>query len=247
MPPVSSASLPHAQSVNVGVPNVAQAPSGNGANVPEAASGQAPTTRHQAHSMFVEAPPTCANGWTEDPFGNCIPPTGGGGGVIGPVCPYNCGGTGGSGGSGGCITNPNALGCGGGPIAHTNGPAQYNDQCTNAAEQIGHPVPGLDPTDANRITDEYPVESGNFLVGYAYTTWGTSGNNGTAYFLAVGSVGAGVTVNSSLALPIGSDAFVEGSSAGSFLATLAKFVTNGAVPELKEPCFTSRWNGTYPG
>ena len=138
MPPVSSASLPHAQSVNVAVPNVAQAPSGNGANVPEAASGQAPTTRHQAHSMFVEAPPTCANGWTEDPFGNCIPPTGGGGGVIGPVCPYNCGGTGGSGGSGGCITNPNALGCGGGPIACVGTATTcQNIPCSGSPETIG--------------------------------------------------------------------------------------------------------------
>ncbi len=183
--------------------------------------------------------------------GPCVVVTGGGGPGDGggsnppPVNP--CSIAMGPGGAVSPLIRKCGSGGGGTPVATVLGPAQYNDQCTNAAEQIGHPVPGLAPTDANRITNEYQVDSGTFVAGYVYTTWGSSGNNGLAYFVGTGSVGAGVSINSSIALPVGTDSFIEGSKVGSILSAFVKFATNGVVPTLQKACFTSPWNGSYPG
>ena len=131
-------------------------------------------------------------------------------------------------------------------VAHSNGPAQYNDQCTRDAEFVGHDVPAHTGM-ASSITNEYPVSvGGGALIGYVYTTYGTNGNNGTAYFVAISSaVGALVTIGTDVSIPVGPNSFVQGSNFGSVLNVITQVVTAGRAPHMGGACYTSNWDGTY--
>lgn len=143
-----------------------------------------------------------------------------------------------------CLTDPNGIAC----LGYSNGPAQYNDQCTKDAEQIGHDVPGQAPTRSVAIINEYPVDLGSTLIGYVYTTWGNGyGANGNAFFVPVSSaVGAGiVSIGTTTSFEVGSNSFIQGLPGNTLLNVLAKVLTAGKSPTVQEACYTSNWNGKY--
>lgn len=171
------------------------------------------------------------------------------GGTGFPPPPGNPGGQGGGNGPGHCPQlvggNPCFPTAPGNPVSHTDGPAVYNDQCTKDSEFVGHPIPGLSPTQANSISNEYPVTLGTGTIGYVYTTYGS----GKAYFVPVSSaVGAGiVSIGIDQSFPVGTNGFVQGNAGQNTLLTvLIKVITAGKAPTLQSACFTSDWDGTYP-
>ncbi len=135
------------------------------------------------------------------------------------------------------------------PVARSNGPAQYNDQCTKDAEIVGHDLPSFSDK-SHAIINEYPVSLGNSLIGYVYTTWGTgNGAGGKAYFVPVSSsVGAGVvSIGVDTSFPTGTNGFIQSQAGNNTLLTvLIKVITAGKAPTLAKPCYTSDWDGTYP-
>ena len=142
-------------------------------------------------------------------------------------------------------------------------PAKYDLACTRSNERIGYSVPGLQPSLANSIINEFPVyavPNEGYLkkVGYLYPTWGAGhGKNGVLYFVGLtGSVPWARVIFSSIAsTQVGENSI---SSDPRTMTQRLRFILSEAVGHqsaaqhkeimtmrIAQPCFSSDWDGKY--
>ncbi len=142
-------------------------------------------------------------------------------------------------------------------------PAKYDMRCSPLSERIGHPVPGLYPSLANSIINEFPVYTvpeGKYLrnIGYLYSTWGNGhGQKGILYFLGVDRVtpNGHLSFSSVVTTTIDRNSSISDPQALTLRlrAVLLKAFGRQTSAQDKrimsiriaQPCFSSNWDGKY--